>query len=93
MFKFNLGDEVKDQLTGFKGYIASRADYITGCNRYGLLQKVQKDGNIPNWQWFDEPSLTLIKANAIKLPDEEKPKKQVKPGGSRSANQTPPSGR
>ena len=48
MFKFNLGDEVKDQLTGFKGYIASRADYITGCNRYALLQKVQKDYRFRN---------------------------------------------
>lgn len=86
MFEFNLGDEVKDQITGYKGFIVARCDYMTGCNRYGIGQKMKKDGTLPKWQWFDEPSLKLTKKNVIDI----LPKgKKIKTGGPRSANQTP----
>ena len=35
-FKHKLGDELKCKITGFKGVIVSRMEWMTGCNRYGL---------------------------------------------------------
>ena len=98
-FKFNLGDEVKTKITGFKGIIRGRTDYLTGCNHYGLQsEKLDKDGNPKKWQWFDEEELVLIKAEKIKpmIAEEAIPvtppkatsqKAKKKVGGPRSKDQ------
>ena len=36
MFKFELGIMAKDRVSGFKGIIMVRAEYLTGCIKYGL---------------------------------------------------------
>lgn len=38
-FKFNLGEEVEDVITGFSGMIMSRIQYLTRCNQYGITQR------------------------------------------------------
>ena len=69
-FIYDNGDEVKDAVSGFKGIIRARADYLTGCNRYGIQDPKIKKGEIkPNeWSWFDEAELILIKKGKVKLP-------------------------
>ena len=58
MFKFNNGDVVKDQITGFKGVITARADYISGCVQYGVRpQTLTKEGKVNDSVWFDEDRL------------------------------------
>lgn len=72
-FKFNLGDEVKTKVTGYKGIIRGRSDYLTGCNTYGIQsQKLDKEGLPKKWQWFDEDELILVKTEKIKLIDEKR---------------------
>ena len=61
MFKFDLGAEVKDKITGFSGVIMGRYEYLTGCRRYGLQAKKLKDGKPQEWQVFDEDQLILVK--------------------------------
>jgi len=57
-FKFELGEILKDTVTGFCGVIMGRTQYITGCNHYGLLtRKLSKDGKVPDWEWMDEMRL------------------------------------
>ena len=59
MFKFELGQELKEVVTGFRGMVMGRTDYYTGCNHYGLLsKKLNKAGAPTEWQWFDETRLT-----------------------------------
>lgn len=62
MFKFELGQVVKEKVTGFTGVIMGRTDYITGCKQYGLLsQRLRKDTGKPvEWQWFDEERLVMV---------------------------------
>ena len=73
-FKFNLGDEVKTKVTGYKGIIRGRSDYLTGCNTYGIQsQKLDKEGMPKKWQWFDEDEIELVKAEKIKLIEEKEP--------------------
>ena len=60
MFKHELGKKAKDVVTGFKGIIISRSQYLTGCNRYGLQPKVNKEGKLSECLWFDENQIELI---------------------------------
>jgi hypothetical protein len=67
-FKFKLGADVKDIVTGFKGIIAGRTQYLTGCNRYCIQdRKLDKDGKPRDWIQLDENQLELVKSNAVKL--------------------------
>jgi hypothetical protein len=56
--KYELGIEVKDIITGCKGIVTGRTEYLTGCNHYGIApQKKKADGAPAEWQWFDESRL------------------------------------
>lgn len=70
-----LGDEVKDRVTGYQGIATSRHTYLQGCDRIGVQKKVGKDGKVPEAQIFDEPQLIIIK------PKVNKRMKSDKPGG------------
>lgn len=53
--KYDMGEILKDIVTGFEGPVLGITLYATGCTHYGLSsQKVQEDGSISDWNWFDE---------------------------------------
>jgi len=58
-----IGETVKDIVTGFKGVVTSRTEYLYGCTRLGVQPKADKDGKMPEAQWFDEPALTKVKGS------------------------------
>jgi hypothetical protein len=62
----NLGDEVKDTVTGFQGIVVAKTNYIHGCTRVSVQPKVGKDKKVPEAQAFDEPALKVIKAGVVK---------------------------
>ncbi len=74
--KIELGDEVKDTITGFKGTAVARTEWITGCNRINVQPKIDKDGKLPDTCSFDEPMLVITKAK-------KQPKADKKIGGPR----------
>ena len=55
--KLKLGIKYKDNITGFEGIATSRVEYLTGCVHIGLQAPVDKDGKIPDPQYFDESRL------------------------------------
>jgi len=56
--KFEDGEIVKDIITGYTGAVLGYTVYFTGCRHYGLLnQRLKKDGDMKEWQWFDESRL------------------------------------
>ena len=65
-FKFSLGDEAKDAITGFEGVIVCRSQWLHNCNVYSLQPKELKDGKPMDRQSFDEPQLELVKKGAFK---------------------------
>jgi hypothetical protein len=71
MFKFELGIELKDKVTGFKGFVIGRADYLTGCNQYALQPKMSK-GKWEENKWLDENRLSPTKALRVELKDAKK---------------------
>ena len=65
-FKFFLGDEVSDTITGYKGIVVCRSQWIYNCNTYGVRSTELKDGLPMDDKFFDEPQLKLIKKEVKK---------------------------
>jgi hypothetical protein len=58
-----LGKKARDTVSGFVGVTVAFTKWLNGCVRWGLQPPVDKDGKLPDAQWFDEPQL-------IEVPDE-----------------------
>jgi ribosomal protein L14 len=63
----NLGDLVKDSVSGFKGIAVSRHSYLQGCDRISIQPPIDKNGKHPESVTFDEPQLIIIKKEKIKI--------------------------
>lgn len=60
--KIELGDEVRDIVSGFKGIAIGRTTWMFGCDRITVHpQGITKEGKTFDTQSFDEPSLVVIK--------------------------------
>ena len=59
--EIELGQTVKDKVTGFQGVVTGKAEYLYGCTTIGVTPKVGKDGKTAEAEWFDEPSLNIVK--------------------------------
>lgn len=57
-----LGSEVRDRITGFRGIATSRAVHLSGCDRYWIEPKVDKDGKRLEGCWCDEGTIEVIQA-------------------------------
>jgi len=61
-----LGDEVKDTVSGFKGVAVCRHSYLNGCDRITIQPKAETKGtSLPGECSFDEPQLVLVKAKVV----------------------------
>ncbi len=76
----NLGDKVKDTVTGFTGIAVARTEWLHGCTRISIQpDKLGKDGQPQELQSFDEPQVVLIKAKKVKrMTDTGGPKPTMK---------------
>ena len=77
----NLGDQVKDSRTGFKGMAVSRYEYLQGCDRICVQPKAKRGSILPETRVFDEPDLIVTTSAPSK---KTKPKKKMvrsRPGG------------
>jgi len=51
MFKFQIGEILKDNITGFTGVVMARSEYYTGCSQYALLnRKLDDKGKTQDWE-------------------------------------------
>ncbi len=58
--EITLGVEVKDRISGFRGVAVSKHTHLQGCDRFGVQPPVNKDGELPDAQVFDEPDLEVV---------------------------------
>ncbi len=58
--KFELGEVLKDKITGFEGVAMARSEYFTDCIHYGLCSTSLKDGKPMEWEYFDETRLVHV---------------------------------
>ena len=59
-FKFELGSVARDRITGFKGVVVCRTQWLNGCNTYGLAPQELKDG-----QPLERQHLELLESNVF----------------------------
>lgn len=84
--KIELGDEVRDLVTGFKGIAVGRTTWLYGCDRISVQPKgVNKEGKTYDNQGFDEPQLEIVKKAKSSIKD--KPENHTT-GGPRSEPKT-----
>lgn len=67
--KINLGDKVKDAVSGLTGVVTSHTRWLTGCDSYGVTPQELKDGKPVDASHIDGSRLTVLKAALIKLKD------------------------
>ena len=60
MFKFELGSRVRCVVTGFKGIVTGRSEYMNGCVNYCVKPPINEKGEMVEGQWLDEPQLELM---------------------------------
>lgn len=65
--KIELGDRVRDRISGYQGLVICISDWIFGCRR-PLVQGegLTSDGKPVELQSFDEPSLELLEKGVLK---------------------------
>lgn len=64
-FKHNLGDRIRDRISGLTGIITSRSEHLFGCARYWLQPQEHKDGKVGEGCWLDEDSIEVVEAGFI----------------------------
>ena len=71
--EYNLGDKLKDKVTGFSGIVMGITKYATDCLHYGLQSCELKDQAPIAWQWFDESRIALVLKKAVSFNRGKKP--------------------
>jgi hypothetical protein len=66
-----LGDRVKDPISGFSGIVTAETTWLYGCRRVGVVsESLDKDGKPTEQQWFDEAQLELVRPGVIRPPSQ-----------------------
>ena len=60
-----LGDRVKDKISGLKGIVMAVSNYLYGCQRIGIQPEESKDGKPAEWFTVDEPQLEVVMKRAV----------------------------
>ena len=61
----DLGDRVKDKISGLKGVVVARCEWLYGCTRLTIQPEDVKNGKPVDTYCLDEPQLEIIKKKVI----------------------------
>jgi hypothetical protein len=67
MFKYDMGVHLKDVITGFKGVVTARIEYINKCVQYQLQPTSVRNGIYPASKWIDEEQVAPTAGKRIVL--------------------------
>jgi len=62
-----IGDLVKDKITGFTGILIEKTKWFNNCMRIGIEPNKLINGNIIDTKHFDMQQIEIIKINPLKL--------------------------
>lgn len=60
-----LGQKVRDRITGLQGIAVGRTVYLQGCARI-CIQPPAKGSEVPDALWIDEPHVEIVGAGVSK---------------------------
>jgi hypothetical protein len=62
-----LGDRVRDRITGYQGIVIGITDWLYGCRRpFVQPESLDKDGSIVKSESFDEDQLEIVAKGIVK---------------------------
>jgi len=61
-----LGDKVKDRITGLVGIATGVTKWLYGCTRFAIQPQEIKDGKPAELWWVDEPQVEVLEAGVVK---------------------------
>ncbi len=65
--KLELGDRVRDTITGFTGVYIAHTRWLTGCDRITIESEKPKAGEDSKLISFDFTRIELVKKSVVKL--------------------------
>lgn len=65
MAEVQLGDLVRDRLSGFTGIAYGKNEWLNKCVRYSVHPRELKDGKPIEPQWFDVEQLEVVEPQAL----------------------------
>lgn len=76
-----LGDLVRDQITGFTGIVTAITHWLQQCDRVVVQPRdLDRDGKIKGTEGFDIPQIEILEKHAVVL---DVPAKKKSSGGPR----------
>jgi hypothetical protein len=60
MSKIQLGNRVKDIVTGFAGIVTAKCEYLNGCVQFCVQPSTDKDGKRPESFYIDHQQLEFV---------------------------------
>ena len=66
---FELGDLLRDRVSGLQGVAMCRSEYLYGCFRWGIAPREVESSKPAEWVHFDEPQLELVEAGVVRRPN------------------------
>jgi hypothetical protein len=62
----NLGDLVKDRISGYEGVAIAKIQYLTGCDQVGIKPRGTKpDGGTFDTLYFDAPFVEVLEKDVV----------------------------
>ena len=58
--EIQLGNKVRDKITGFEGTATAKVEYINGCVQYCVKPKVKEDGSMSEVEYIDIAELEVV---------------------------------
>lgn len=55
-----LGQRMRDRVTGFEGIAIARVEYLNGCIQYCLKPEMGENGKMPEGEYIDDQQLEVI---------------------------------
>lgn len=79
--RIELGQKVRDTITGMEGIAIARTEWMNGCVRVTVRPQVLKDGVPVDSQTFDEPQLEVAQDTPA---EKAEPRHGPRPAASRA---------
>lgn len=77
MERVNVGDKVKDKVTGIVGIVISRTEYLYGCARVAVQQSPKEPHERPvDCIGLDEPQCEILERGTVKSMEQELAERQ-----------------
>lgn len=69
--EIDLGDQVRDRVTGYQGIVTGVHEYLQGCRRMTVQPPIDDQGKMREAYFFDEPQLDIQQKSVHTVDDSD----------------------